>query len=89
MVVKKFTITNKQGIHARPAQLFVKEASRFKSAVYVSKNGREVNGKSIMGVLMLEAGPDSEIIVRIEGEDEYPAMKAIETIVVDLHFNEE
>ena len=89
MVKKSFTINNKLGIHARPASQFVKTASRFKSAIYISKNGNEVNGKSIMGVLMLEAGYGSEITVRIEGEDEFSAMEALEELIVVKKFDEE
>lgn len=77
------------GIHARPASLLVKTASRYKSSVYISKNSQEVNGKSIMGILMLEAGYGSEITVRVDGKDEKKALEALEKIIVEDQFNEE
>ena len=89
MLQKKFKIKNKLGIHARPAGQFVKTAARYKSAVYVNKNGNEVNGKSIMGILMLEAGFGSEIEVRVDGDDEYSAMSALEELIDKRQFDEE
>jgi len=89
MVKKTFKIKNKLGIHARPAGQFVKTAARFDSAVYVNKNGNEVNGKSIMGILMLEAGYGSEIEVRVEGNDEESAMAALEDLIDQRQFDEE
>ena len=69
MAKKEFTIQNKLGIHARPAAQFVKTANRFQSEVYVEKDGEEVDGKSIMGLMMLAAGHGSVITVSSEGED--------------------
>jgi phosphocarrier protein HPr len=89
MIEKTFVIKNKLGIHARPAAQLVKVATRFKSSVYCSKNGNEVNAKSIMGVLMLEASVGSEIIVRVEGDDEFSAMEAIEDLIDKRQFDEE
>ncbi len=89
MLTKVFKIKNKMGIHARPASLLVKTASRYKSSVYISKNSQEVNGKSIMGILMLEAGYGSEITVRVDGKDEKKALEALEKIIVEDQFNEE
>ncbi len=89
MITKNFKIKNQLGIHARPAGLLVKTASKFKSFIYISKNGNEVNAKSIMGVLMLEAAFGSEIQVRIEGDDEFAAMEAIEELVDRQKFNED
>ena len=90
MIEKSFTITNKLGIHARPAGLLVKTASRYKSSAFISNEGKlEVNAKSIMGVLMLGAAYGSTIHLRIEGEDEQEAMKALEEIIIYKHFNEE
>ncbi|MBD3377710.1 HPr family phosphocarrier protein [candidate division KSB1 bacterium] len=89
MVTKSFKIKNKLGIHARPAGQLVKTASKFKSSVYISKNGNEVNAKSIMGVLMLEAGFGSEVTVRIEGEDEFAALEAIEQVIDKRQFDED
>ncbi len=63
MAKKEFTILNKLGIHARPAAQFVKTANRFKADVFVEKDGEEVDGKSIMGLMMLAAGHGSVILV--------------------------
>ncbi|HNS73869.1 MAG TPA: HPr family phosphocarrier protein [bacterium] len=89
MIEKTFRIKNKLGIHARPAGQLVKVATRFKSAIYISRNGNEVNAKSIMGVLMLEAGHGSEVIIRINGEDEFSALAAIEELIDKRQFDEE
>jgi len=89
MIRKNFTIKNHLGIHARPAGQLVKVASRFKSSIYISKNGNEVNAKSIMGVLMLEAGFGSEVIVRIDGDDEFSALEAIADLIETRKFDEE
>jgi len=89
MIKKKFTIKNKLGIHARPAGLLVKTASRYKSSVLISNEGHEVNAKSIMGVLMLGAAFGSDIQLRINGEDENEAMKALEELIMNRQFDEE
>lgn len=89
MIQKTFRIQNKLGIHARPAGQMVKVASRFKSSIYLSKNGNEVNAKSIMGVLMLEAGYGSEVTVRIDGNDEFSALEAIADLIENRKFDEE
>jgi len=81
MVKKDFTILNKLGIHARPAAQFVKMANRFKSEILVEKDGEEVDGKSIMGLMMLAAGHGSVIIVSAEGEDEEAALNAIGELI--------
>jgi len=88
-VTKTFKIKNKLGIHARPAGQLVKTASKFKSSIYLSKNGNEVNAKSIMGVLMLEAGYGSEVTVRVEGEDEDAAITALGDLIEKRKFDEE
>jgi len=89
MIKKKFSIKNKLGIHARPAGLLVKTASRYKSSVLISNAGHEVNAKSIMGVLMLGAAFGSDIQLRINGEDENEAMKAFEELIMNRQFDEE
>jgi len=76
------------GLHARPAAQFVKIASKFKSDVYLSKNDREVNGKSIMGVMMLAAEMGSELTIKINGRDQEQAMKALVNLI-NNKFNEE
>ncbi len=77
---KKFTMTNKQGLHARPAAVFVKTACRYESEIMVSKDGEEVNGKSIMGLMMLAAEYGSEVEVAVSGKDEQEAMAGIEDL---------
>ena len=89
MINKIFKIKNQLGIHARPAGQMVKIAAKFKSSVFVSKNGNEVNGKSIMGILMLEAGFGSEIEIRIEGDDEDAAFVELADLIEVRHFDEE
>ena len=74
-------ITNKLGIHARPAALFVKEAAKYKSDISVTKNGQEVNGKSIMGVMMLAVECGSKITIRARGPDSEPAVEALAKLV--------
>jgi phosphocarrier protein len=81
-------IRNQLGLHARACALFVKTAARFKSDVFVSRDDLEVNGKSIMGVMMLAAEEGSTIVVRTEGPDEADALAAIQTLVDD-RFGEE
>ncbi|HWN82796.1 MAG TPA: HPr family phosphocarrier protein [Candidatus Udaeobacter sp.] len=88
MPVVRVEIKNRQGLHARPAGYLVKEAARFKSDVFVSKNGLEVNAKSIMGVMMLAAEVGSEITIRAEGPDAEEALAAL-VALVDSRFHEE
>jgi len=88
VIVKKVKILNSMGVHARPAAQFVKIASRFKSDVYISKNNREVNGKSIMGVMMLAAEMGSELMLKVDGKDQNRAMEALVELV-NNKFNEE
>lgn len=78
---RELTILNKLGIHARPAAQFVKTASRFQCEVRVEKDGEEVDGKSIMGLMMLAAGHGSVILVTAEGSDAGPALDAISDLV--------
>ena len=68
-------------MHARPAALFVKTAHRFTSQVLVEKDGEVVNGKSIMGLMMLAAGPGSKITVAAEGEDASKAVSELESLL--------
>jgi phosphocarrier protein HPr len=78
---RTITIVNKLGLHARAAAKLVTLAQKFKSTVHVSKDGREVSGKSIMGVMMLAAAKGSRITVRAEGPDAEKALAAIEDLV--------
>lgn len=81
MARRDLTIQNKLGIHARPAAQFVKTASRFQADIRVEKDGEEVDGKSIMGLMMLAAGHGSVIAVTAEGSDEEAALDAIADLV--------
>lgn len=81
MVEAQLVIRNQLGLHARACALFVKAAARFKAQVLVSRDDLEVNGKSIMGVMMLAAEEGATIKVRAEGEDEQEALRALEELV--------
>ncbi len=81
MPSRKVTIQNRDGLHLRPASLLVKEAARYRSDIFVSKNGLEVNAKSIMGVTMLAAEVGSEIEIRAEGEDAEGALEALVKLI--------
>jgi len=78
VIERKVTITNPLGIHARPSALIVQTATRFKSEVYFSRDDLRVNGKSIMGVMMLAAEMGSVITIEAEGEDEEECINALE-----------
>lgn len=80
-LARDFTVTNKLGIHARPAALFVKVASRFDSDIFVEKDGETVNGKSIMGLMLLAAGHGSKIKVHADGDDAGQAMVELEALL--------
>jgi phosphocarrier protein HPr len=82
-VEQKLQITNELGMHARAATKFVQTANKFQSAVAVEKDGQSVNGKSIMGVLMLVAAKGSSIMVRCTGPDAQQAMTALAQLVKD------
>jgi phosphocarrier protein len=76
-------ISNKLGLHARASAKLTKLAGSFKSEVWMSRNGRRVNAKSIMGVMMLAAGAGSEVELEVEGEDEQVATAAITALFED------
>jgi phosphocarrier protein len=78
---REFVVINKLGIHARPAAMFVKIANRFGCSIMVEKDGEEVNGKSIMGLMMLAAGPGSKLIINCEGDDCEGALAEIEALI--------
>ena len=80
-VEKNFVINNKQGLHARPAALFVQTANKFKCEVEITKGEEKVNGKSIMGIMTLAAGVGTAITVRTCGEDAQLAMDEISRLV--------
>ena len=81
VIRKQLTVKNRQGLHARPAALFVQVANKFDSRITVKRDSEEVNGKSIMGILMLGAERDSIIIIEAEGEDAQLAMQELEKII--------
>ena len=83
MVEAPLLITNQAGLHARACQAFVNLASKFKAEVLVKRDDLEVNGKSILGVMMLAAEPGATIVVRAEGEDEDAALAALAKLVED------
>jgi phosphocarrier protein HPr len=83
METKTFVIKNRLGLHARAAAQLVQTANRFRSDVLVEKEGLEVNGKSIMGILMLAAPQGSRIAVTVKGEDQAEAIAAIGKLVED------
>jgi phosphocarrier protein len=78
---KTITIVNKLGLHARAAARFVTLASSFASDVKVARNGQEVNGKSIMGVMMLAASRGTEITLIVDGDDENEAMARLSELI--------
>jgi phosphocarrier protein len=78
---RTFTIVNTLGLHARAAAQLVQLANRYRSEVHVEKDGQEVNGKSIMGVLTLAAAKGSEILVSCDGEDADAAMTALAALI--------
>jgi phosphocarrier protein len=82
------TIVNRLGMHARPAALVVKTADRYRSQIWIRKDDLEVNGKSIMGVMMLAAEPGSSLHIRAQGPDEAEALEALARLVADK-FNED
>ena len=79
MIIKrKVKIKNKQGLHARPAAIFVQEANKFTSDIVVSKDEEKVNGKSIMGIMMLAAEHGSIVYITASGDDAHEAVEALE-----------
>jgi phosphocarrier protein len=78
---KDCLVVNKLGMHARPAAMFVKTATRFSCDIFVEKDGEKVNGKSIMGLMMLAAGPGSKLTVHAQGHDAPQALTELETLI--------
>jgi phosphotransferase system HPr (HPr) family protein len=81
LIKKKLVIINKQGLHARPAALFVQIANKFDSRITVSRGEEEVNGKSIMGILMLGAEQGSSIVIEADGADAQAAIEELAKII--------
>src|SRR5437588_11759901 len=80
---KEITIVNRLGMHARPAAMFVRIASRFRCDVWVEKDGEQINGKSIMGLMMLAAGQGSKLKLCCDGADAEHAMNELEQLIAD------
>ena len=81
MIRQPITIINKLGLHARAAAKFVRLASQFASNIKLSKNGTEINGKSILGVMMLAAAKGTELELIVDGADEANAIAALEALI--------
>ena len=87
MIERSVTIANKNGLHARPAAEIVKTAAKFKSEITLIRDDLEVNGKSIMGVMMLAAEYGSTLVLRAEGEDAEAAIAAL-SVLIESKFGE-
>jgi len=85
---RELTVLNKLGIHARPAAMLVKAANKFACDVFIEKDGERVNGKSIMGLMMLAAGPGSKLTIHVEGDDGSSALDELERLFI-RKFDEE
>jgi phosphocarrier protein len=89
MIERKVIILNKLGLHARAAVKFVNLANRFGSKVSITKDGSEVDGKSILGILTLAATKGSEIVLKTSGQDEDAAFQALESLINEKFHEEE
>src|SRR3954465_2502080 len=87
-VEKDIEVVNRLGMHARPAAMFVRIASRYRCEVWVEKDGEQINGKSIMGLMMLAAGQGSKLKLCCEGADAAKAVEELEQLIADK-FNED
>ena len=83
MIEKEVTVTNRAGLHTRPASMIVRTASKFKSEFYIHKDGYEINGKSIIGVMTLAAEQGATLMLQFDGEDENEAFDAMEALFKD------
>lgn len=83
MLTQEVEIVNKLGLHARASAKFTQIAGQYKSDVFLTRNGRRVNAKSIMGVMMLAASKGSKVTIEVDGNDEADALKALVQIVAD------
>jgi phosphocarrier protein HPr len=88
MIQSSITISNKLGLHARASAKLTKLAGGFRSEIHLSRNGRRVNAKSIMGVMMLAAGMGSSVDIEVDGPDEAEAMAALRALI-DGRFGED
>jgi phosphocarrier protein HPr len=87
-IQKEVTILNKLGLHARPAAMFVRVANKHRADIWVDKDGEQVNGKSIMGLMMLAAGQGTKLILSAEGTDAEKAMQELE-VLIEKRFDED
>src|ERR1700761_4745415 len=87
-VKREVTIVNKLGLHARPAAMFVRVANKHRAEIWVEKDGEQVNGKSIMGLMMLAAGQGTKLILSAEGADAEKAMQELE-VLIEKRFDED
>ena len=87
-IEKEIEVINRLGLHARPAAMFVRIASRYRAEVWVAKEGEQINGKSIMGLMMLAAGQGSKLLIKCEGPDADKAMQELEELI-NQKFNED
>jgi len=87
-ILKEVTILNRLGLHARPAAMFVRAANKHRADIWVEKDGEQVNGKSIMGLMMLAAGQGTKLIVSAEGADADKAVQELE-LLIQRRFDEE
>ncbi len=87
-IVREFKVDNHYGIHARPAALIVKAASQFDADIDVEKDGSVVSGKSIMGLMTLEAGPGAILRITAQGPDSEAALDHLEQLIVNRKFDE-
>ena len=83
MLEQEYTIVNKLGLHARASALLVKTASRYASEIKIAREGVEVNGKSIMGIMMLAASKGTTVSLSVEGADEAEALQAIGDLIAN------
>ena len=83
MIEKEITICNRLGLHARAAAKFVRTANNFKSKITLGKNARRIDGKSILGILMLAASQGTDLMLRVEGPDEREACQSLVSLVED------
>lgn len=88
IVEKSVLIKNKQGLHARPAALFVQIANKFGCDITISKGKQKVNGKSIMGIMMLEAGSGSKVTIVAKGDDAEKAVAELEKLLLNEHIDD-
>jgi phosphocarrier protein HPr len=89
MLQQEVEIMNRLGLHARASARLTQVAGQFKSEVWVSRNGRRVNAKSIMGVMMLAAAKGTRILIETQGPDEAEAMQALQNLIGDCFGEEE